>query len=132
MNEDLRVIRYDNLLDCMAEYLGCEVSEVEDQDGTWIWGDWMGNERSMSMKDAIARILSDDDIWGWLEGKEIIHIWFEKDIDPKKLIGVIAHEIGHSCRPFHRDTVKEEQKACMYQMVAGVAFDVMNDLMEGA
>jgi hypothetical protein len=126
----LKVIRYETLLECMAAFLGCEVSEVEDRDGTWIWGDWAGKEHRMSMKEAISKILSDDEIWGWLEDKEIMHLWFEEGVDSKKLIGVIAHEIGHTCRPFHRGAVREEQKACMYGMVAGVAFDIMNDLLE--
>lgn len=126
----LKVIRYETLLECMAEFLDCEVSEVEGQPGTWIWGDWAGEEHRMSMKKAISKILSDDEIWGWLEDKETMHLWFEKGIDPKSLIRVIAHEVGHSCRPFHREAVREEQKACMYGMVAGTAFDIMNDLLE--
>ena len=130
MGELLKVIRYETLFECMAEHLGCDVSEVEDKDGTWIWGDWAGGEHSMSMKEAISKILSDSEVWGWLEDKETLHIWFDENVSSKKLLGVIAHEIGHSCRPFHRYAIKEEQKANMYEMVAGMAFDIMNNLLE--
>ena len=114
----------------MAEYLGCDVSAVEDQDGTWIWGDWAGGEHSMSMKEAISKILSDDEVWSWLEDKETIHIWFDENVSSKRLLEVIAHELGHSHRPFHQGAIEEERKANMYEMVAGTAFDIMNDLLE--
>lgn len=128
-SDPLKVIRYETLLECMAEFLGCDESEVEDQDGTWIWGDWTGKEYRMSMKEAISKIVGDD-VWSWLEDKETIHIWFDENVGSKRLLEVIAHEIGHSCRPFHRGAIKEEQKANTYEMVAGTAFDIMNDLLE--
>ncbi len=122
-----RVIRHETLRACMAEYFGCEATEVEDQDGTWIWGDVDG-EHSMPIKEAVSTILSFR-VWGWLEGKDTMHIWFAKNVDPKRLLQVIAHEIGHSYRPYHRDAIKEEQKADLYGIVAGQAFGVMSDLL---
>lgn len=124
---DLTVIRYATSRACMAEFLDCEVDEVEDQDGTWIWGDYDG-EHSMPMKEAISKILSSR-VWGWLGNKDTMHIWFAKNVDPKRLMAVIAHELGHSNRPWHRDTVREEQKASLYEEVAGTAFEIMSDLL---
>ena len=125
---DLTVIRHATLRACMAEFLRCDLDEVESQDGTWIWGDYDG-EHSMPMKEAISKILSSR-VWGWLEGKDTMHIWFAKNVDPRRLIAVIAHEMGHSNRPYHRDTVREEQKASRYEWVAFTAFDIMSDLLD--
>ena len=124
---DNEVIRHATLRACMAAFLDCEADEVEDQDGTWIWGDVDG-EHSMPMKEAISTILSFR-VWGWLEGKDTMHIWFAKNVDHKRLLQVIAHEVGHSYRPWHRDTVLEEQKADLYGVVAGQAFQIMDDLL---
>ena len=124
---DQNVIRYATLRACMAEYLGCEATEVEDQDGTWLWGDEDG-AHSMPMKEAISKILSRR-VWGWLGNKDTMHIWFAKNVDHKRLLQVIAHEVGHSYRPWHRDTVREEQKADLYGVVAGTAFGIMMDLL---
>ena len=125
---DLKVIRHETLRSCMAESLYCEVEELDDQDGTWEWADWDGEKHSMSMKEAISKI-SSEEVWGWLDGKDTVHLWFDKNVDPKRLIAVIAHEVGHSYRPYHRDRFKEEQKAGLYEVVAGTAFEIMMDLL---
>lgn len=125
---DLLVIRHKTLRDCMADFLDCEVTEVEDQDGTWIWGDHDG-EHSMPMKEAVSKILSSR-VWAWLGDKDTMHLWFAKNVDPKRLTAVIAHELGHSERPWHRDTIQEEQKASRYERVAGTAFEIMSDLLD--
>jgi len=129
MGELLKVIRYETRFESMAEHLGCDVSEVEDKDGTWIWGDWAGGEHSMSMKEAIPYALSRE-VWGWSENKDTVHIWFGKNVDPKKLLEVIAHEVGHTCRPYHRGSFKEERKASRYEEVAGTAYEIMSNLLE--
>jgi len=45
------------------------------------------------------------------------------------VIALIAHEQGHMMRSHHR-SLKEEQKACIYEKVAVMAYEVAKDLMK--
>lgn len=127
---DIHIVNYDTLLECMAAFLGCEEDEVESQEGVWQWGDEDGVNHEQPMQEAVAKIVSDEDVWGWIEDKWRVHIWFGDQCTPERLIGALAHELGHGRRPFHRDTFVEETKACKYGSVAMTAFEIMNDLME--
>lgn len=127
---DVHVIRYDTLLECMAAFLECEWDEVECQEGIWKWACEDGVRHEQPMQEAIVDILTNDLVWGWAEDKNWLHIWFSDRCSRERLLGALAHELGHIRRPFHRDVFKEETKACKYGSVAMTAYAIMKDLME--
>ena len=124
----IQFILYDTLFECMASYFDCEVSEIKEQKGVWEWADYDGKKHSVSMEDAINDILSNGKTWGWVENKKRIHFWKDKSATKKQIIRTLAHELGHTHRPFHRDTFKEEQKAEKYAEVAETAYDIMGEI----
>jgi len=126
---DIQVVEYDTLLDCLAAYFKCDIPELKTLKGNWEWTDWQGDVHSQSMKAALVTLMLERKVWGWLEDKHTIHIWVDKSATPKQVIRVLAHELGHSHRPFHRNDSKEEQKAALYAEVAETAFDMMGDLV---
>ena len=128
--EIYHVVNYDTLLECLGAFLGCEPDEVLDFEGVWQWGDEHGERHEEPMQDAVTQIIKNEDVWGWIEDKRWVHIWFGDQCTPDRLLGALAHEFGHGCRPFHRDTFVEETKACKYGSVAMSAYSVMKDLME--
>ena len=66
--------------------------------------------------------------WGFCNDKEEIHIWCTPDTPDEKKLRLIAHEIGHTKRPFHKDIEKEEAKAEQYAEVTAKAYDLMQQL----
>jgi hypothetical protein len=47
-----------------------------------------------------------------------IHVWVTPHTELGKAVGTIAHEIGHSLSPVHRDHDKDETKASKYEGAA--------------
>lgn len=129
-DKEIHIVNYDTLLECMAAFLRCEENEVLELEGVWQWGDEDGVHHEEPMQEAVAKILNYDDVWGWIEDKQWVHIWFSDQCTPERLLGALAHELGHIRRPWHRDTFVEETKACKYGSVAMTAYDIMKDLME--
>jgi len=126
-DKTIQLVVYDTLINCMAAYLECEISEVEKAEGFWEWADWDGEKHSMPMQEAITEI-KENNTWGWLEDKHIMHVWIGREAEPKEIIELLAHELGHSHRPYHKDTFKEEQKAGKYAEVAGTAYEMMCEI----
>lgn len=70
--------------------------------------------------------------WGFCRNKKEIHVWVDKKVASKRsIVRLLAHEIGHKQRPFHRLSSKEEDKAESYAAVALTAYDIMEHLVEG-
>lgn len=128
---DISVINYDTLLECLAAYFGCEWDEVKDQEGRWEWADEDGTQHCTPTQKAMDYILTEKCVWGWVEDKHRVHIWFNDQVSQEELVGALAHELGHARRPYSKDTFKEEEKACKYGSVAATAFAIMTDLTEG-
>ena len=124
----IQLIVYDTLLECMAAFFDCDTSEVQKQEGVWEWADWDGEQHSQSTREAISTILKERKVWGWVEEKSIVHLRKDEEATQKEILNVLAHEIGHTHRPYHKDSFKEEQKAEKYAEVATLAFDMMNSL----
>ena len=124
----IQLIVYDTLLECMAAFFDCDASEVQEQEGVWEWADWDGERHTESAKEVISTILAESKVWAWVENKSIVHLWKDKEATQKQILNVLAHEIGHTHRPYHKDSFKEEQKAEKYAEVASLAFDMMKDL----
>lgn len=57
------------------------------------------------------------------DSKEI-HLWIGKKTSMSSAMNLIAHEVGHHQRPFHRALKDEEHKAEMYGNVAHTACDI--------
>ena len=66
--------------------------------------------------------------WGFCNEKEEIHIWATPETSKRDKLRLIAHEIGHTTRPFHKDIQLEETKAERYAEVAAKAYDLLEQL----
>jgi len=126
----IKVRKYDDLKECIAAYFECDVDEIPSQEGMWYWSDADGTRHSWTMDDALSHIMKKN-CWSWVDDKEIIHIWYAPEVERYTLISVLAHELGHIERPYHRDRFAEEQKAAKYERVAETAMDIARDLLEG-
>lgn len=125
---DFQLKVYSTLLECMASYFNCDVSEVKSQQGYWEWVKPDGTKCRHTVQVVIDLVIEKNKVWAWIEDKHIIHIWHDKEADQQEIISTLAHEIGHSYRPFHRDRHKEEIKAEKFADVAAQAFYLMNNL----
>ena len=66
--------------------------------------------------------------WGFCNDKEEIHIWCTAKTTEREKLRLIAHEIGHTQRPYHKNIEEEEAKAERYAEVSAKAFDLMQQL----
>lgn len=126
--DELQILRYSELEECLAAYLRCSTDELGEQEGVWVWADYGGERHERSIREAID-IIRDDDCWGWLEDKSVLHLWYSDGVTERSLLNMISHELGHRERPHHRTIEKEERKANQYAMISTTAYDIMQDLL---
>ena len=107
------IVRYKTLDACMKAF-GVEGL------GHWKWMDADGKLFTMSLKEMKAKSRKRR-CWAWVENKETIHLWMGNGCKEETLVRVLAHEMGHMERPFHRGPI-EEQKAAKYERVAMDAY----------
>jgi hypothetical protein len=115
----VKKVRYETLKDCITAFLGNQPGVTIDT-----VGEWVTSKERMTMKEMIARH-TEIGCWGWCENKEIIHLWVGEHADILNVINLIAHEVGHTMRPWHKDHLAEEDKACRYGDVARDALMLM-------
>lgn len=125
--EELSYITYSTIDECLAAFFLCEVSELDSVGGFWEGVDGDGNDYFRPNKEAITSI-REWSCWGWIEDKQIIHVYIGPDASMEAIIRLCAHEIGHMQRPYHR-SIKEEQKACKYSDVAETAYRMAQRIM---
>lgn len=124
---EIVILRYKTAGKCLRVYFGLDESDSLPE-GYWEWKDAAGTYKKKTMRESLIGIYKQQ-VWGWCENKETIHIWVGKEAKFEDVVGLIAHERGHMIRPYHR-SLKEEQKACRYQDVAVMAYEVARDLMK--
>lgn len=122
------VLTYDTLEECIAAFHNCGTAEIYSK-GPWTW-EQDGVITVWGMRRMI-RCRKKEGTWGFCEDKGDIHVWVDKHTQPKKIVRMIAHEIGHKQRPFKRDIFAEERKAEVYADVALTAFEIMEEIIKG-
>ena len=128
MKKEIDIITYKTINDCLAAFYGIDKKELSEVDGHFEWKDCNGREFTMEAQKAIQMIRKKK-VWGWVEGKKTIHAFIRKSASLRDIIELLAHEVGHMQRPFYR-SLKEEQKANIYEEVAVCAFDIATQLLE--
>jgi hypothetical protein len=123
--EDVTVTVYSDLTKCIEACWGLPIQEITN------WGgcDLEENECEITVDEAISDI-KECGCWGVCNNKNEIHLWMDKNVDPRQLIRLLAHERGHMLRPYHREFVKEESKACRYEDCAMFSYDVTMELLK--
>lgn len=123
----VNIIQYNELEDCYAAFYDVNIDELMTIQNKWtdgkdyhVWG----------MRRCI-RNRKKAGTWGWLQNKEIIHVWIADHATEEKIIRLLAHELGHMQNPRHRQSQKEEEKAEKYADVALNAFTLMQHLKKG-
>lgn len=113
---------YDSLEECMSSFFNCEPNEVKNLPH-WKWMD-DGRYRVWSMS-RVLRNRRKTGTWGFCRGKKEIHVWIGNNAKKESIISLLAHEIGHTKRPYRRTRELEESKAETYAEVAKIAFEMM-------
>ena len=122
INDTITVKTYKSLTKCLKTFFNGTIPES----GWWEWLDADGCKHKIKLQDAIKRHKKEG-CWGWVENKDTIHLWVGKKCSSENLIRLIAHELGHMNRPFHRSLI-EEQKAERYAAVAQLSLIIMGDV----
>lgn len=125
--KEVPVVQYKTINACMAAYFCCDVKDLDTLEGKWKFMSADGTEDICANKDAIKDIRKLS-AWGWVEGKETIHLFVRKSAKLKDVISLLAHEVGHTRRPFHKSVI-EEKKACIFAEVARCAFDLSTEIL---
>ena len=118
----IKGIRYKTINSCLAAFFECDKNEFDKIKGRWEWYDENGNLQSEDYQKALPKIRKMK-VWGWVEGKEVIHYFIRKNATMNQIIGMFAHELGHMTRPWHRSII-EEKKAKKYEKVAIAAYEL--------
>lgn len=117
--------RYETLEACMAAYFDCAPEDIKKQ-GRWAWMD--GERYRVWPTSRVLRTRRKAGVWGFCVDKKELHVWIADHARPEKILRLLAHELGHIRRPWHRDRDQEEAKAENYAMVAVTAFVIMQDI----
>ena len=124
----IKIKIYDSAQECFEAHLGCKLSEVDVMGGC----DGDGNEYEFTPEAAMEN-MAKTGCWGFCDDKAIIptlHIWCSPDCQVDNLIHLLAHERGHSLKPWHRSEAKEEIKAERYGETARFAYQVALQVKE--
>jgi hypothetical protein len=124
--ETIEVCRYKTITECLAAFFYCQKDELSSVRGQFKWSDADGTVHSQEVQEAI-RVIKKRPVWGWVEDKRTLHLFIRKRASFRQVLRLVAHELGHTRRPFHR-SVKEEQKAEKYAEVATDALDIAQQL----
>ena len=87
-----------------------------------------GTRYRMSGKKFLATIKKHRTCWGFCRKKTEIHVWVSKRAKLVDVVALIAHERGHTLRPYYPHR-KEEMKAGRYEDMASFALTVAVDLI---
>ena len=129
--EKVRLVIHPTVDGILQSYCGEEYEGLKEGDTTSVnvmrYDENTGEYNQASFWDMKKDILQKGH-WGFCNEKEEIHIWTSAKTTDKQKIRLIAHEIGHTNRPFHNDIEKEEAKAEKYADVTAKAWDLMQQL----
>lgn len=87
-----------------------------------------GSEYAHTLAEVLSSI-NEMKCWGFCDNKQSIHVWYQKDVEFRELVKLLAHERGHMEAPYYNDN-REEIKAGLYQDVTVFAMDVATKLLE--
>ena len=124
----IKIKMYDSAQECFEAHLGCKLSDVDVMGGC----DGNGNEYKFTPETALENLVKTG-CWGFCDDKgvvPILHIWCSPDCQIDNLIHLLAHERGHTLRPWHRSQEKEEMKAERYGDTARFAYQVALQVKE--
>lgn len=121
-NQKIKIKIYDSVQECFEANLDCKLSEIEEMGGF----DGDGNEYKFTPQEAMENMVKRG-CWGFCDEKStipIIHIWCSPECQIDDLIHLLAHERGHTLRPWHSSPQREEMKADRYGETARFAYQV--------
>lgn len=123
-----KIVRYVTFKEIWEVFIEQGGMGIDQEAGTWEYSDVHGEvfvEKISTMKRRVMK----EGCWGFLQNKDEIHVWIkDREVPLWKIIRLLAHEMGHAERPFHRTAIKEEQKAARYADVARAAYLMAQDL----
>lgn len=115
---------YDDLLECMAECFHEDQKEMLVKKWEFTVG---GRTTVWPMRRAI-RMIRKRGAWGFCHNKKEVHLWIGENATPVQIINVVAHEIGHMIRPWHKNDGMEEVKALKYGDNASESLSILLDV----
>jgi hypothetical protein len=105
---------------CMAGYFDCDEDNLPQ--GRWEWMD--GVRRRVWPMRRVLRARGKAGTWGWIENKDVLHLWIADHANRGAIVRLITHELGHAQKSIN----KEESKAERYACVALTAYEIMEEI----
>jgi len=106
-----------------------QVSDLSGIDKIQGWGDG-GKQWKISPK-KLVNFMKRNKIWGFTRREpQSLYIWMDKRIAFRDLLAFISHEVVHLIGPQHKRSDMEEKRACHYEIIGTMAFDVSTQLMD--
>jgi len=128
-NEQFSVIRYETPEETMGAMDGVPQFASVESDGSF---------KDFPMEDALDGI-REVGIWGHVDAKRMIHVWFDSSVDFTGLLFFLGHEIGHMMMVLDAErkdmsdddlTIEIEESADRYGFTAKEAFRLAEILVK--
>jgi len=116
---------YQDLSDLLRSYFrGLNSDDVKGYDGK-------REEVYKYTAENLFALLVEEGYWGFVKGEKSVHLWIDKGKKSFKdvLIYLVAHEIGHTIKPFYKRASDEEIKATRYEEFVELAYRVTEKIM---
>lgn len=124
----IKIKIYNSVQECFEAHLGCKLSEIGEMGGF----DGDGREYKFSPEEAMENMI-ETGCWGFCDEKltiPVLHVWCSPKCQMDNLIHLLAHERGHTLKPWHRKPEREEVKAERYGETARFAYQVALSIRE--
>jgi hypothetical protein len=127
---EVKLIRYDDLKECVAASCACEGESIDNAE-TWGGTDQDGKEVSYPLEKMLEG-LNEQGIWGFAHGpRNTIHYWMNETADPQQIHWFLAHELAHLFMPEVANDYEEEMQAERIGAIAAKAHSLSRALAAG-
>lgn len=115
--QTITIFRYPTSKSCMEAFFERDIDKVKICKGY----DDEGNPWKCT-SDEFLKYIRKNGCWAFIDLDNTIHIWHRKNTSIEKLVELLAHELGHTQRPYKYDLKEEEIKAGKYSHTARYAY----------
>lgn len=128
----MKIIRHPDAESIALAYFSMGDVEVKSLDEVENVGghDEKGAEVEVSVEQWMTG-MRENGFWGFIdEPNETVHLWLGDNPDPKMILTLVGHELGHATGEPATDSYWEEERAMGYGRVAAQSYAVMRRLLD--
>jgi hypothetical protein len=123
----MKVVIHHSAREILAAFYGCLESDVDTYDLVVLPDE--DGEHCFS-RNAFYKSILRQRCWGYYEIHKDIHLWIAKNASKVKALMLIAHELSHSRKPMHYNTIAEEAKACDAERFVEEVYSIVRKVMK--